>query len=268
MSKEGTPVPILSYKKGLLKNSAKQTPLGTSLPLLPPLRSAMGSPVPGTPTLGTPTLGSARKVSSRRKALQEFYNLQEAEARDSEAGNAGNAGKAENGDTDHSNVSNLQTENSTQPELGIGIITSGNDAAKEIDAESLSDPAQLEKFVQTATVEDMLKLRNRAANKLNHHDVEKKSIIYDNYYELIKLSQVLSDLDEQAQTKNAIFDDLDDKVAINDKYVENVLGDLNSFLRNEGSVFNQDFELVVENIRRTVDDADSVASVRGISAQD
>lgn len=263
MSEDSTPVPILSYKKPLVRAPSAVTPNNSTYLQLPhgssavasPIVSAPESPMLGsTPTLGaTPTLGGTRKVSSRRKALQEFYKLQESEKLSS----------PNNETTEPQN----QPENSQQQENshGIGIIFNGLDANSHVDIESLGDAAELNKYIKTATVEDMLKLRNQAANKLNHHDVERKSIIYDNYYELIKLSQVLSNLDVASAKTSSL--DMDAKPKVTDQYVNKVLGELTDFLAGEGAVFNQDFEEVAESIRRGMDDSDSAASMRGIASE-
>lgn len=153
--------------------------------------------------------------------------------------------------------------------IGMGIEQARSDAKeeKEIDIESLSDPENLKKYINSTSIEDMLKLRNKAAGRLNHHDIEKKLIIYDNYYELIKLSQVLSNLDAEKLAKSSVFEP-ETKPKVTDKYVHDVLSEFKDFLAGEGAVYNKDFVLVVESIRGNMDDADSVASVVGISGKD
>lgn len=267
MSKESTPVPILSYKKPLLRAPSAALSNNSSYLQLSQVSSGLASPnvsAPETPTLGatptlgsTPTLGGTRKVSSRRKALQEFYKFQE-EGANSEHKNENN----EKHDNDKQN--NENTEPEQQQNLhGIGITVSGPETYSQ-DIESLGE-AQLDKYIKTASVEEMLKLRNQAASKLNHHDVEKKSIIYDNYYELIKLSQVLSNLDVASAKTNAM--DMDEKPKVTDQYVNEVLGELQEFLAGEGTVFNQDFGRVADTIRSEMEDAESLASVRGIAGE-
>lgn len=262
MSEDSTPVPILSYKKPLVRAPSATTPNNSTYLQLPHVSSAVASPIVSapespmlgsTPTLGaTPTLGGTRKVSSRRKALQEFYKLQESEGLNSQ--------------TNQTTEPQKQPENSQQENShGIGVIFNGLETNSHVDIESLGDAAELNKYIRTATVEDMLKLRNQAANKLNHHDVERKSIIYDNYYELIKLSQVLSNLDVASAKTSSL--DMDAKPKVTDQYVNKVLGELTGFLAGEGTVFNQDFEEVAESIRRGMDDSDSAASMRGIASE-
>lgn len=265
MSIEGTPLPILSYKKGQKVPKISVTHEMSSPQLLIE-QSRVSSPIVSAP--GTPTLGGTRKVSSRRKALQEFYNLQEADSSKAES-----VGKEEDGEKEKENGENgnrqiIETSTQDGIGIGIGIDIAEKEAIHKVDVDSLADPAQLEKYIKSATIGDILKLRNSAANKLNHHDVEKKSIIYDNYYELIKLSQVLSNLDVDTAVKSKITDDVHDEPKVSDKYVNDVLGDLQVFLQDEGAVYNLEFVLVVETIRNTMDDADSVASVQGIPARD
>lgn len=241
---EETPVPILSYKK---------RPKGTAASLQD-VSSGPGSPRISSPVIsapGTPIPGS-RKVSSRRKALQEFYKLQEAENQKSS--------QQESNDIPTSN----KTESDSGP-IGLGIETGQTESLEpheEIDVEKLADPAEMEKYIQSAPIEEMLRLRNRAAGKLNYHDVEKKSIIYDNYYELIKLSLVLSNLNAETTRHTKVPEE--SKLKVTDKYVNDVLGELTDFLAGDGALFNQDFALVVESVRSTMDDADSIASVQGI----
>lgn len=265
MSKEKSPMPVLSYRKPLLKPPTNTLARDSPTPQLPLLNSEVSSPIVSAP--GTPTLGGTRKVSSRRKALQEFYKLQEAESK-----------KADGNNQDGENAAESQATTDVGIGIGIGVGEARADAkegegkegapSSEIDVQSLSDPAQLEKYINSATIEEMLKLRNKAAGRLNHHDIEKKSIIYDNYYELIKLSQVLSNLDAEKTAKSRVFDETDNGPKVSDKYVHDVLSEFKSFLAGEGAVFNKDFVLVVDTIRAGVDDADSVASVQGISGKD
>ncbi|SGZ48865.1 CIC11C00000002869 [Sungouiella intermedia] len=269
MSKESTPVPILSYKKPLLKASSATASNTASYPQLPQLSSVVASPIvsaPGTPLLAaTPKLGGTRKVSSRRKALQEYYKLQEAESQKQPETELHGIGITITEPEDTEGGREVIPGNKNQ-NIADGQDPAGSEKEQisEVDIESLKDAGELEKYIRTARIEEMLRLRNQAANKLNHHDVEKKSIIYDNYYELIKLSQVLSNLDVSSAKTNPL--NMEEKPKVTDQYVNEVLGDLTEFLAGEGTIFNQDFELVAETIRGGMDDADSVASVRGIAS--
>lgn len=211
--------PVLSYKK-------RQKPSGPALNL-PALGSDVSNSATSPSAPGTPVLGAAtsRKVLSRRKALQEFYKIQDSEA---------------------------------------SLGEEPKDVSSQVEA--LDDPHKLNEFLRTAKAADILKVRNSAANKLNFHDLEKKSIIYDNYYELIKLNQVLSNLSADKDKKKSPMDEEREK-PVTDEYVNSVLAELSAFLTNEASQFNQDFQKVVELICRETD-SDSMSSVKGISARD
>ena len=59
-------------------------------------------------------------------------------------------------------------------------------------------------MIKTAPIEEILKIRNDLSAKLNSSNQTKKSIIYDNYYELIKLSNTLSDLSTSKPRKKSV----------------------------------------------------------------
>lgn len=92
---------------------------------------------------------------------------------------------------------------------------------KETEAQPSVD---VEELIKTGDAAELLRVRNQAAGRLNLHDLQKKLIIYDNYYELIKLNNVLSQLD--SEDGRGLF------------------GEIEAFFNEEAPKFNRDFELV------------------------
>lgn len=159
----------------------------------------------------TPTLTSGtRRVLSHRKKLQEFYKL-----------NAETSGESKTED--------LKEE----PRLSK--------------IEQLRDPKALELFTKVSTAHEMLKVRNEIALKLNFHDLEKKTIIYDNYSELIKLDKTLGSV------KNGTLEPQEeDRFAVNPKHGKKDFNDiflqLGASVERDAAIFNQDFQSVINSI--------------------
>lgn len=251
---ESTPVslpstmPVLSYKKRKnktvpgQKNGVDNTTKNTPNLDLPDVLA------PNTPlsVQGTPTLKGTRKVLNRRKALQDFYRL--------------NAADANGPEIDVQSSGRLSIEG-----LGItGAATEEKPFDPEALLERLSDESHMNEFLKSASAKDILKARNAAASKLNHHDLERKSIIYNNYSELIKLNQILNDIFD-AKKPVSEFAHADDESTVTNESIDEYLGDLSAFLKTEAAVFNLDFVSVVRNLRLGIDGADSDSSMVGIA---
>ncbi|ESX01835.1 hypothetical protein KL918_004808 [Ogataea parapolymorpha] len=94
-------------------------------------------------------------ISSRRKALKEFYKLQE----------------------------------QTQQQLENAQLTHEEPAEEpELTLENVDD------FIKNSDFKKLLETENEIIEQLNSNQAEIKSIIYNNYYELIKINDVLMDL--------------------------------------------------------------------------
>lgn len=244
--------PVLSYKKPSTVNKSNSES-----------NSSSHSPTPVASKPGTPRLSSSsntstgvntgRKILSRRKALQEFYHIQGLQ-------------KSEKLENDNTN----QNKEAKQD----------NDNKQKID---FTNPDTLRQFVKESSIEEILKVRNSITNDLNSHDSAKKSIIYDNYYELIKLNQVLGDLSkskvpsEPVQSNEDInkgFKNLSLQVnekankpsayQISETYLDDVFNDLSSFIKQQSDQFDHPFEKVIENLQQDMDDSVSNSSITGI----
>lgn len=172
-----------------------------------------------------------RKVSSRRQALQDFYKLKNEEAK-------------------------AQSQASDPP----------SDPPKQTPqelADSLTDPGKLAEYLKTTPIEEILRLRNSITNKLNLHDSERKSIIYDNYYELIKLNQVLEGISKTNSEQTTLQKDTS---MVSDEYVDAVFDDLLKFTERNRE-FAGDFKSVVDRFYGDVGDTDA-SSVRGVVDMD
>ncbi|KAL1571058.1 VPS51 [Candida albicans] len=241
-----TETSILSYKKPTSnKNSSSVPGSAPSTPIL----SHSGSPAP--PTIQSPVSidsprsssstttnvgASTRKVSARRKALQDFYHL-------------------------NSNSDNATTDGNDTTNEGISKISNLND---------------IDNLIKTAPIEEILKIRNDLSAKLNSSNQTKKSIIYDNYYELIKLSNTLSDLSTSKPRKKSVStglkifaDDEDNGEDSGDKnsteltkegYVDQVLKELSEFASKEAPVFNGTFNDVLGKLKEQ-DESDNSSMI-------
>lgn len=169
-----------------------------------------------TSTLTSTQAPATRRVLSQRKKLQEFYKL--------------------------------HTENQGQ---ASSVIANEDQLLNRI--QELRDAEALARFVKESSAQDMLKVRNEIAQKLNYHDLEKKTIIYDNYLELIKLDQTLASVKdghiEVLDKDKLLFGNTDPKL----KTFHEVFAELQTFVSNEAAVFNQDFRSVVSSILSTSD---------------
>lgn len=260
-----TQSPILSYKKpnkdqttATATASTTPTPRTSFSPSLSSTASNTASPQlpPHTP--------QPRKISSRRKALQEFYHLQQSQS------NQRKNNEGENGN-------NEQDKSTEEPD--------DNSVNTEVQPSSLKTAEDVEQFIKTSSTKDILKLRNKIQLQLSSSSQKKKEIIYDNYYELIKLSNMLGDLSESKRlvanippvqdsekidslSGFKIFSQTDDsngpEVSI-DTYLEEVLNDLSNFNQSTIKKFTTGgFDDVLNRLDRSSDRAESNASMVGV----
>lgn len=218
----------LSYKKPALKKNGE-----TTLP-----KVNLASPRPETVNGN-----AARKVLSRRKALQEFYQLQNQQPKDLPS---------------ESTSSISESDKATlQPPF------------TEID---FQDPNAFKEYIRNTNIKEILRLRNQISNTLNSHELEKKSIIYDNYYELIKLNNTLKNL-HTVQTKS---DDImntftqTNTVELDQKAILDNLNNLKDYMDTKASVFHNDFSTVLAKLQENHDysDAESNSSIKGVVNHD
>lgn len=236
--------PVLSYKKS---SSGRGGPNSNSQATSSPL-SKSSSPRINSPRIESSGAHAGRKVLSRRKALQDFYNIQQ------------------------------QQQEEQQGEQGKDEDSKSKEEEPVSDSKvDFSDPQQLNQFIKRSSLKDILKLRNSITNDLNSQDLARKSIIYDNYYELIKLNHVLGDLTKaktvaepdsasQALESLKIYTQNEQaaKETISDDYIEDIFTDLISFVDEETSQYNKSFKEVVEDFQLDSVDTDSVSSIKPI----
>ena len=165
------------------------------------------------PKVSEPTTEPQRKVLSHRKKLQEFYRLLE---KDDSASKSSNA----------------------IPE---------RDEAPATVAARLKEPEALDQFIKTASAREILKVRNEIALALSFHDSEKKTIIYDNYSELIKLDHTLG------STRDGMFQSTANELSMelpvsHPKKIPDMLDEVRERGRNDTALFNQDFRIVVDTV--------------------
>jgi hypothetical protein len=111
-------------------------------------------------------------IKAQRAALQNFYKLQ-------------HTGR-NNGDA----VADGQIE---RPNRLPGMVhrNSSSYSVVELDPSKIED---VNDFISTEPYLNILKMENKVLDKLNSSKSEIKSIIYNNYYELIKINTILDDL--------------------------------------------------------------------------
>ncbi|EMG50248.1 hypothetical protein SBY92_003600 [Candida maltosa Xu316] len=229
--------PILSYKKPSANSSSQNLPSPTSSSFpSTPILSQSSSPIPHQnaqfqqrTSIESPRTTTTRKISSRRKALQDFYHLNEG-----------------------------STPEPSNPE-----------SIENIDISKLEN---IDGLIKNSPIEDILKLRNEITLKLSSSSQTKKSIIYDNYYELIKLNNTLSDLSTVKVNKKQpgfkFYDeDEEDKGAnevTKEEYVDSVLDGLEKFVNSEGKRFNGSFSEVLDRLNTdSASDSASMVTIKG-----
>lgn len=207
-------------------------------------------------TSTVPNHPTQRVVLSRRRALQDFYNLPQA--------NQGSIDHTSETPTETQGQS-LQTVQAEEKENYEHASDSHLDNIS-LQVAQLNDPVELDNFIKRLDVGELLKIRNHISNGLNQHDLEKKSMVYDNYSELIKLSDTLAALNDGKGENNAGFSLYSEETIplVTSNYIDTVFTELTSILETDASVFNQEFQKVVETISANFDGADSLASLNGI----
>lgn len=197
---------------------------------------------------------TSRNVSSRRKALQDFYKISEEKSQQS----------------DNQRSSNDDAPRKEPEELEAH--TEEPDIASEIPI-NFENSEEVQKFLKLASIDNILKVRNKVSGKLLSQELTKKSIIYDNYYELIKLRQILDGVSKSSIVSTSSTDQnaLDDLTKLNTgnesqnlQSVEQILGDLSNYINQESVNFNADFNSVVSNMVSKRNHLDSSASIIGI----
>lgn len=227
---------MLAYKKPN-RRTPKNSPLSATSSRFPDSEGTLGPVTNSEPT---------RKVLSRRRALQEFYKLQQ--------------GKADNTKSEH------EAELNDNDGKDVTLVVAPSDGNAPESMPVLKDPAELKKFLKTSSGIELLNVRNNSAGKLNHHDLGRKAIIYDNYYELIKLNHVLSNLSGEQKKGSHLDEDLNNtkEQPATEDYVVNVLEEISNYFKTTASQFNEDFVSVVEGLSAQSRRADSTASIQGI----
>lgn len=135
-------------------------------------------------------------IKEQRAALKNFYKIRET---------------AESTD----DIPNAATRNSTSgssTSVPFNHKNSSSYSLGGIDPLSIED---LDAFIATESYLNILKVENKVLDKLNSAKSEIKSTIYNNYYELIKINNVLADLlhpmgndNEQNSESETISDNL------------------------------------------------------------
>ena len=198
----------------------------------------------------------SRKVSSRRRALQDFYKISEDDQKQK---------------SEKSPEIGANEPEQTSHHLRETESTGETDSVASVDFE---DAESIKQFLQLASINDLLKVRNGVSGKLLSQELTKKSIIYDNYYELIKLRQILDGVSKSSivnttQSTQSPLDDLTNlssrkEASESVKSVEQILGDLKNFINKESKTFHADFNSVVSNITSEHHRLDSTASIVAI----
>ncbi|CAH2354529.1 hypothetical protein CLIB1423_17S01200 [[Candida] railenensis] len=233
---------VLSYKKPGSR-AAEEAPHSTA---------SQSSQSPTTlPAGGTLSAPANRKVSAGRKKLQEFYHLQ-----------------AELKEKEEKEKEKQKQEGGTVASESLDPVT----VTTENSLELLNSPEKLSSYLNSNSIHDILKLRNSIAHNLNSHDSEKKSIIYDNYYELIKLSEILGSLanhKSKSTTSSSNIGQFGQGINLHNKVVdgknlEATFQELISFVDTDVSYFNSKFEdLVEKSIDVPSDDSSSIKTIIG-----
>lgn len=159
----------------------------------------------------SPVLTGARRVLVRRKALQDFYKLPQRTS----------------GELDSS--PNKERNSSVDSEL-------------ELDQGFFGSEAEFAAFAAKTPLVEILRHRNAATRRLDAHDLAKKGMIYDNYYQLIQLSHTLDKL-SSPQCSTSVLDSTSSSPTPSLDSIDAVVNDLKSFVETHSvsidSLFNQ-----------------------------
>lgn len=171
-------------------------------------------PTPALQELLVADAPATRKVLERRRKLQEFYHL-EAQKHDADAPTAP-----------------VTVDNCLQ---------------------LLDDPPRLAAYLAATPIEEILKLRNAVAHQVSAHDSAKKSIIYDNYHELIQLSHVLGELSSIGGTAGSVGASGDSGAAT--PGLDELFANLAEFVSTKVAHFSEPFESIVAEAAPGSEDA-------------
>ncbi|CDK28727.1 unnamed protein product [Kuraishia capsulata CBS 1993] len=131
--------------------------------------------------------------TNRRQALKEFYKLQESQKQRLQEL------AEERAEAQPVQPTEIQQATTDEPDDGPNTDT------KE---PSLED---FEEFVKSSEFKTLLKVENKICEELNSNQSEIKSIIYNNYYELIKINDVL--LNMKKRNEGTTDGDSDDVIS-------------------------------------------------------
>ncbi|GME66951.1 unnamed protein product [[Candida] boidinii] len=177
--------------------------------------------------------------SSRRKALKDFYKLQELQKQE---------------------LAQVGKEGSDIQKVNEGAKTDKANEPKEakIPPKVLSLD-NIDDFLAETDFIKLVEIENEITDALNSNQSEIKSIIYNNYYELIKINDVLKNLINKnsnsiSVVKNAgkeeFFDDNDDDNEIKigeDESSESVIDSLNNIKKNIQSLKSVDMSVLTNS---------------------
>lgn len=177
--------------------------------------------------------------SSRRKALKDFYKLQELQKQ--ELAQVGKEGSDIQKDAEGAKTDKANEPKETKIPPKVLSLDNIDDFLAETD------------FIKLVEIE------NEITDALNSNQSEIKSIIYNNYYELIKINDVLKNLINKnsnsiSVVKNAgkeeFFDDNDDDNEIKigeDESSESVIDSLNNIKKNIQSLKSVDMSVLTNS---------------------
>ncbi|ANZ77373.1 BA75_04624T0 [Komagataella pastoris] len=133
--------------------------------------------------------------NNRRKALKEFYKLRDAKQKESEAQQSDQT-------TTRNNSEDVNNE-ALSPDT-----TTENEKVPVLD-ENFTEET-FDTFLKNADIGQLVNQYNVISEDLNNTKAEVKSIIYNNYYELIKINDVLENV-RKLETVTTDTDSLDSK---------------------------------------------------------
>lgn len=152
-----------------------------------------------------------QRKTLRRRALQEFYNIDKKEL------------------------------------LSESVVAESTPVPE---SEPIPTIDNIDEFVKTKPILEILKTRNSISGRLNSQESQKKSIIYDNYYELIKLSQTLATLEKPLTKRQTDLLVTLDNTEVDDGYMDRTFANLQQFLK-ESPVLGKPFGDIADNVNHS-----------------
>lgn len=173
--------------------------------------------------LRQPSTLTNRRILERRKALQDFYTLAPG-------------------------IPNTEQRYSGSNELDVNV-KSGLLSDSLDDSLQFKSSQEFDTFMSNASIEQILHCHNTIAARLDAHDSSKKAMIYDNYYQLIQLSETLHGISSPANANESPRDPMRQRSTTMNSLDEfdSLMTNLELFTANTVPIYDLPFAIMMQN---------------------